>query len=127
MNLNSIIFGPQLIWMADIDNFDEISDDLLNFIYEYREKNPQSENISNINGYQSNKFVHKETFLSAINQKICNLSYNASEDLKFKDRNIYITSSWININDSPLCYNTEHCHDETFSAVLYIKAPEKKW
>lgn len=122
MNLIPIYSIP--LWQCEYPDFEDHKEIFLNAVKEYKEKNPSLQK-SNINGYQSLNNFHHAPELSPLFQYICQIAYKAILDLDFIDCDVALTSSWFNINDKKECMNSEHIHNEVFSGVFYLKAPDK--
>lgn len=122
MNLMPIYSTP--IWQAEYPEFEEQKEIILDACKRYKQENPISENKSNVGGYQSPKFLHSKEELAPLFNYISSLANYAAEDLNFIERDIFITSSWVNCNDSRQAMNAQHVHGDVFSGVFYLKAPE---
>lgn len=124
MNLMSIYSTP--LWQSEYPEFEEHQEIFLNAIRSYKEKNPTKETPrSNVVGYQSPDTLQNVQELRPLFEYICQLGFKASADLDFIDCDIAITSSWLNINDSRQCMNSEHVHEEVFSGVFYLSIPDE--
>jgi uncharacterized protein (TIGR02466 family) len=124
MNLISIYSVP--LWQSEYPEFEENKEVFLSAIRKYKEKNPTKKiPRSNVKGYQSPDTLHHVEELRPLFEYICQMAFRAIGDLDFVDCDIAITSSWLNINDSRQCMNSEHIHGEVFSGVFYLKAPDE--
>lgn len=113
------------IWQSEFPNFLEKKEEFLKAVKEYKEEtNNQGLIHSNVNGYQSLHELHSKKELGPLFDYICSLAKQSSKDLDFVDCDIFISSSWVNINDTRNCINTEHIHGDTFGGVFYLKAPK---
>lgn len=112
------------IWQTEYPNFEEEKDIILDACKRYRQENPESDRKSNINGYQSPKFLHSKEELAPLFNFICSFANYAAHDLNFVDRDVFITSSWFNSNDSRQAINAQHIHSDVFSGVFYLKIPD---
>jgi uncharacterized protein (TIGR02466 family) len=113
------------IWQSEFPNFLENKEEFLKSVKEYKEEtNNQGLIHSNVNGYQSLPNLHSKKKLSILFDYICSLAKQSVSDLQFIDCDVFISSSWSNINDSKNCINSEHIHGDTFSGVFYLKAPK---
>ena len=122
MEITSIYSVP--FWQTEYPKFEEEKQIILDTCRRYRQKNPISEYRSNVAGYQSPKFLHSQEELKGLFEYICYAANKASEDLNFIERNIFITGSWVNINDTRQAMNTSNVHGDVFSGTLYVKCPE---
>jgi uncharacterized protein (TIGR02466 family) len=122
MNLMSIYSTP--FWQAEYPEFEENKEIILNACKQYREENPNSDRKSNVSGYQSPKFLHAHEDLLPLFNYICSVANSAANDLNFIDRNIFITGSWVNYNETRQAMNSQHVHGDVFSGVFYVKTPE---
>lgn len=122
MNLMPIYSTP--IWQSEYAEFEEQKDIILDACRRYRQENPEPDRTSSICGYQSPKFLHSKEELAPLFNYISTLANHAAEDLNFAERNIFITSSWVNYNDSRQAMNSQHIHGDVFSGVFYLKVPE---
>jgi uncharacterized protein (TIGR02466 family) len=112
------------VWMSVFPEFDGYQETFLSCVENFKENNPQGEEKSNINGYQSPFTLQMEKQLSPLFNYICSLCLQATQDLNFVNCDVFLTNAWVNFNDSRNCMNTEHIHGETFSGVFYLKVPE---
>jgi uncharacterized protein (TIGR02466 family) len=111
------------IWQSEFPNFLEHKESFLKAIKDYKKETNEGLIHSNINGYQSPPNLHSKTELKSLFEYICSLSNKAVRDLDFIDCDVFVSSSWANINDSKNCINVEHIHGDTFSGVFYVDAP----
>ena len=121
MELVHIFSTP--VWISVLPDFEEQKESFLNSVRNFKEKNPQGEQRSNISGYQSPPTLQKEEELRPLFEYVCNMAMSAIQDLNFVESNIFITEAWVNFNDSRQCMNNEHVHSGVFSGVFYINAP----
>lgn len=112
------------IWRSEFPEFDKFQEIFLEKIKEFRKNNPESNTHSSVNGYQSPNGIHLMEEFSPLFNYICFMANQSADDLKFKDRDIFITSSWVNIADSKSSMMNFHRHEHTFSGVFYLKFPE---
>ena len=122
MNLTTIYSTP--IWQTEYPEFEEQKEIILDVCKRYRKENPEPDRKSNIGGYQSPRFLHAKEELAPLFNYIAALANNAAEDLNFVERDVFITSSWVNFNDTRQAMNAHHIHGDVFSGVFYLKAPE---
>jgi uncharacterized protein (TIGR02466 family) len=122
MNLMPIYSVP--LWQSEYPEFDEHKEIFLNAVKTYKDQNPSVQK-SNIAGYQSPDTLQGVEELRPLFEYLCQMGFKAVADLDFVDCDIFLTSAWLNINDTRQCMNIEHIHGEVFSGVFYLKAPEE--
>lgn len=122
MNLLPIYSVP--FWQSEYPEFEEHKEIFLDVIKKYKEENP-SVKKSNIAGYHSPETLQQIPELRLLFEYICQMAFKAVADLDFIDCDIALTSAWVNINDTRQCMNSEHIHDQVFSGVFYLKAPDE--
>ena len=122
MNLISIYSVP--LWQSEYPDFEEHKEVFLNAVRTYKEENPSVQK-SNISGYHSPETLQQIPELRPLFEYICQMAFRAVADLDFIDCDIALTSAWVNINDTRQCMNSEHIHDQVFSGVFYLEAPEE--
>lgn len=118
MNLMSIYSTP--IWESNYPEFETHKDVFLNILREYKEENPSLTDI----GYRSPNKIHHIPEFRNLFEYICQMGFKSCLDLDFVDVDIAVTSAWLNINDSRQCIINDHVHNEVFSGVFYLQAPE---
>jgi len=124
MNLMPIYSVP--LWQSEYPEFEEHKETFLNAVKEYKNQNPIKETPkSNVFGYQSPETLQHVEELRPLFEYICQMGFKACADLDFIDCDIALTSVWLNVNDSRQCMNHEHVHEDVFSGVFYLKAPEE--
>ena len=99
--------------------------EFLEAVQEFREQNPVGIHKSNVVGYQSPMTLTNEPRLSPLFEFVTQLAIKANLDNQFVDCDVYITSAWVNFNDSRAAHNHEHVHTDTYAGVFYLKVPEK--
>ena len=120
LNYNSINLFPTIIHQFDVNGFDEIQNQLIDYAYEFKNKNPEGVNFSNYGGWQSPNFdVNDE------NDLLQSFIINCLSNFPNIDKSInFDVDAWININ-KPGDYNTKHHHPNChLSGVLWVKASE---
>ena len=125
-NVQSKLYFPSQVVSGDIENFAAQGHKLVNWIYDYRERNPETANISNEGGWQSSDKWFYETepsfdpWMFLFKQELRELL----EYYRLDTQNIELTSMWINIGPK-YSYNVTHTHKPThLSGVWWIKIPE---
>ena len=109
---------PVPIHQFDVNGFSEIQDELIDYVYKMREKDPVGHTISNCRGWQSSCFSleNQEDILQSFLAKCLGKFPCIKETV-----NLYV-SAWVNINP-PEAFNTKHNHPTSdLSGVLWIKS-----
>ncbi len=121
LNYNSINLFPTIIHQFDVNGFDEIQNQLIDYVYEFKNKNPEGVKFSNYGGWQSHDFIINNNN-DLLHSFLINCLFNFPNIHKSIN---FSVDAWININ-KPGDYNTKHNHPEShLSGVLWIKAPEE--
>jgi uncharacterized protein (TIGR02466 family) len=110
-------------WQSEYPDFEEHKETFFSAIKEYKEQTPTTKR-SNIGGYQSPNTLHYVEELRPLFEYICQMGFKACADLDFVDCELAITAAWLNVNDSRGCMNCQHVHNDIFSGVFYLSAPE---
>ena len=120
MNLSysNINLFPSVIHQFDVNGFNEIQDELIDFVYNMREKDPVGHTISNRRGWQSSCFsIDNE---DVVLRKF--LTNCLAEFPPIKKSVRLFVSAWVNINP-PEAFNMKHNHPTSdLSGVLWIKS-----
>ena len=119
MNLtyNTTTIFPTIIHQFDIGGFEHIKEQLIDYSYNLKNKDPEGTKLSNHGGWQSTAFpvTTKEDVLQSLLINCLSKFPSVSESV-----NITI-SAWVNINKTG-DYNVRHIHpDCDLSGVLWIK------
>tara|TARA_B100000287_G_C20346675_1_gene668036 strand:- start:43 stop:660 length:618 start_codon:yes stop_codon:yes gene_type:complete len=112
---------PTIIHEVKVNNFESIQDDLINFAYREREKDPKGVALSNRGGWQSqsNYNTDDNILLSTIRKTIESYFRNGVFNNKTQ---IVFDGLWININGKGH-WNETHSHPNcNFAGVMWIKA-----
>lgn len=123
MNIIQVFSTP--IWNSDFPDFQNQKQTFLQAVTEFREQNPQGISKSNIIGYQSPMNLTNEPRLAPLFEFVAQMGMKANFDNQFVDCDVYLTSAWVNFNDSRAAHNHEHIHADTYSGVFYLQVPEK--
>ena len=120
MNLSysNINLFPSVIHQFDVNGFNEIQDELIDFVYNMREKDPVGHTISNRRGWQSSCFSidNEDDVLKKF------LTNCLAEFPPIKKSVKLFVSAWVNINP-PEAFNMKHNHPTSdLSGVLWIKS-----
>ena len=79
------LFFSTPIWVSKIDDYENLNDDMLNYIYGLQNKDPQGIIKSNFNGWHSKNFNLKEDipakFISSIGKNINTVMNDMNWDL----------------------------------------------
>ena len=120
LNYKTVKIFPVPIHQFDVNGFSEIQNELIDYVYKMREKNPVGNTISNRRGWQSPCFS-----LQNEDDALQNFLINClSEFPPIKKSVELFVSAWININP-PDAFNMKHDHPTSdLSGVLWIKAPK---
>jgi uncharacterized protein (TIGR02466 family) len=117
-------YFPSLILKKEVDDFENIKSELLQWIFEYQ-KNNQSINRSNIGGWHSTSNIFNyddfKKYSDLIKKEVDFCLTNILNDFSFR-----IFESWINVNGKG-DFNLTHTHPESdFSAVLWVSSIGEK-
>ena len=116
---------PIIVHQFEIEDFENIKDDLLEYVYGERENDPKGIWRSNSGGgwHSQNNYHEFENVLNRVLQK--NLErYFLNQDIFKSSVDPHIVGLWININGKGN-YNIKHMHPEChLSGTLYLKVPE---
>jgi len=124
MNILQVFSTP--VWQSDLPDFSEHRDSFIDSSRAFREKHPDGITKSNLGGsYQSPMNLTTEPAFAPLFEFVAQMGRKAAFDMQFVDCDTYITAAWVNFNDSRSAINYDHVHQDTFSGVFYLKAPEK--
>ncbi len=120
LNYKTTPIFPIPIHTFVVNGFNEILDELIDYAYELRKKDPKGVSISNRGGWQSSGFEVKDE-----NDKLHNFLFNCINGFPHINYKVnFLIYAWININ-KPGNYNVKHLHPTNdLSGVLWIKAPQ---
>ena len=120
LNYKTNLIFPIPIHQFDVNGFSEIKDELIDYAYDYKKKEPKGVSVSNRGGWQSEGFevINEDDVLQLF---LINCLSNFPPIKKSVELRGY---AWININ-KPGDYNIKHVHPtNNLSGVLWIKAPQ---
>ena len=120
LNHNIINLFPVSIHQFDVNRFDEVKDELINYAYDLQKQNSVSRQISNRGGWQSPLFKvnNKDDVLHSFLIKCFTKFPTIKESVKI------FAEAWININ-KPGDYNIKHLHPTCdLSGVVWLKVPQ---
>ena len=120
LSYSTLFIFPIPIHYFDVNEFSKIQNQLIDYCYNLREKDPVGNIISNRGGWQSHPFKvenHNDILHNFLIKSLTNFP-NIKKDVKFS------VTAWININGNG-DFNLTHCHPtSTLSSVLWIKCPD---
>ena len=111
---------PQQIAYDNIENFEDIQDSLVQWMYHYQKYNNNSK-VSNKGGWQSaSKQIFSDDGFRMFEEPIVSTIFKIAAEFKF-DGSLNIVQMWMNINP-PHSYNITHRHPGAqLSGVLWVK------
>ena len=118
LSYNTVNIFPVPIHIFDVNGFSEIQDELIDFVYKMREKDPVGHTISNRRGWQSSCFsIDTEDDVLKLFLTNCLAVFPPIK----KSVKLFV-SAWVNINP-PEAFNMKHNHPTSdLSGVLWIKS-----
>ena len=120
LSYSTLYIFPIPIHYFDVNEFSKIQNQLIDYCYNLREKDPVGNIISNRGGWQSHPFKienHNDILHNFFIESLTNFP-NIKNNVKFS------ITAWININGNG-DFNLTHCHPtSTLSSVLWIKCPD---
>ena len=121
LNYNTINLFPSVVHVFDVNGFEEVQNELIDFVYTMKEKDPVGKKISNRNGWQSSGFSlenEEDDILQSFLAKCLGKFPPIKKSVKL------FVSAWANINP-PDAFNMKHNHPGAILAgVLWIKCPK---
>ena len=108
---------PISIHQIDVDGFDEVKNNLINYIYNLKNSDPTGVKKSNYGGWQSSLFeLDRDNLLQKFLLKCLN-------NLPIHQAYSVDGNYWVNINP-PNSFNVKHNHPQTdLAGVLWINCP----
>ena len=124
-NLKSEFLFPTQVVSGTIEDFDSFKQDLIDWIYKYKENDPGISKISNKRGWQS---VSKEVFtdegFEPFKDKLIPCVTELTNEFHVV-RQMDLVQMWLNVN-GPFSYNVSHRHPGCdLAGVLWIKQTPK--
>ena len=118
LSYSTINLFPSSVHMFDVNGFDEVQDELIDFVYNMREKDPVGHTISNRRGWQSSCFS-----IDNENDVLKKFLTNCLAEFPPIKKSVRLfVSAWVNINP-PEAFNMKHNHPTSdLSGVLWIKS-----
>ena len=125
MNKPNLLF-PTPIWTIQLDNFENINEDMFNFIKESQRNDERGIKRSNNKGWHSKDFDMKkaepQTFIKNISPSIEKVMTDMNWEKE--KQSIKISNMWAIINTGGST-NSRHQHgNSTISGAYYVRAPE---
>ena len=120
LSYNTVNIFPVPIHQFDVNGFSEIQDELIDFVYKMREKDPVGHTISNRRGWQSSCFS-----IDNENDVLKKFLTNCLAEFPPIKKSVRLfVSAWVNINP-PEAFNMKHNHPTSdLSGVLWIKCSD---
>ena len=120
-NLKSEFLFPTQVVSGTIKNFNTFKQDLIDWIYEYKNNDPGISKISNKKGWQSlSKEVFTEESFEPFKDKIIPCVTELTKQFYIEQR-MDLVQMWLNVN-GPFSYNVSHRHPGCeLAGVLWIK------
>ena len=115
---------PTIIHEISVKNFKSVKKELVDFVYDQQENDPQGVTFSNMGGWQSQPiyFNHNNILLSIVSETL--RSY-FNQNVLDMSKGINFEGLWININEKGN-FNSSHNHPGChMSGVFWIKTPPK--
>ena len=120
LNYKTNLIFPTPIHQFDVNGFSEIKDELIDYAYDYKKKDPKGVSLSNRGGWQSEGFeiINEDDVLQLFLINCLSNFPPIKESVQLRGY------AWININ-KPGDYNIKHVHPtNNLSGVLWIKCLE---
>ena len=118
LNYKIVKIFPVPVHQFDVNGFSEIQDELIDYAYDLKKREPEGVSISNYGGWQSPDFIvnNENDVLQSFLSKCLGKFPTIKESVR-----LYVTA-WININP-PEAFNMKHNHPTSdLSGVLWIKS-----
>ncbi len=120
LNYKTNLIFPIPIHQFDVNGFSKIKDELIDYVYDCKKKDPKGVSLSNRGGWQSEGFeiINEDDVLQLFLMNCLSNFPPIKESVQLRGY------AWININ-KPGDYNIKHVHPtNNLSGVLWIKAPQ---
>ena len=120
LNYKTNLIFPTPIHQFDVNGFSEIKDELIDYAYDYKKKDPKGVSLSNRGGWQSEGFeiINEDDVLQLFLINCLSNFPPIKESVQLRGY------AWININKHG-DYNIKHVHPtNNLSGVLWIKCLE---
>ena len=120
LNYKTVKIFPVPVHQFDVNGFSEIQDELIDYVYKMREKDPVGHTISNRRGWQSSCFS-----LENEDDILQNFLTNCLSEFPPIEKSIKLfVSAWININP-PEAFNLKHNHPTSDLSGIFSNADNK--
>ena len=121
-----LLFFSTPVWVSELSNYKNINEELKEFIFIEKSKDPLGKRKSNVNGWHSNEFSLQDDklkkFLNSLTPKIHEATIDMGWDLT--NQVVKITSMWSIINKQN-SFNERHHHgNSALSAAYYVQADD---
>lgn len=124
MNIVQVFSTP--LWESNLPDFEVHRESFIDAARDFRKANSEGIHKSNLGGsYQSPMTLTKEPTFAPLFEFVAQMGMKAAFDMQFVNTDTYLSAAWVNFNDSRSAINYDHVHQDTFSGVFYLKAPEK--
>jgi uncharacterized protein (TIGR02466 family) len=112
---------PIVVHNFDFLNFKNLQNELIEYAYKEKKKNPKGVQKSNRGGWQSSNIgISKNIIVEELFKSIVN--YFQSNDILIKDTSLKVTNIWINVNGKGDCNNKHQHPGADLSGVFWIKS-----
>ena len=120
LNYSTTNLFPSVIHQFDVNGFDNIQNQLIDYAYNLKKKDSEGVIYSNHGGWQSPSFIVKDE-----NDLLHSFLINCLSNFPNIDKSInFEVDAWININKKG-DYNEKHNHpNSNLAGVLYLKCPK---
>lgn len=122
MDLLQVFATP--MWESQYPLFESHKETFIQAVRKFKKENPEGMLRYNINAYQSPMNMTQVEELSPIYDHCIQMALKASFDLQLVNSDVYLSAAWVNFQDSQSGMQTEHVHQDTFTGVIYLEAPE---
>ena len=120
LSYNTVNLFPSFVHVFDVNGFDEVQNQLIDYAYDFKKRDPVGVSISNQGGWQSPSF-----FINDENDVLHHFLINCLAGFPVIDESYNIKiDAWVNIN-KPGDYNMKHFHPGVdLAGVLWVKVPK---
>ena len=120
LNYSTRNIFPSIVHVFDVNGFNEVQNQLIDYAYDLKKKEPVGVSISNQGGWQSSSFSVNDE-----NDVLHHFLINCLAGFPVIDESYNIKiDAWVNIN-KPGDYNMKHFHPGVdLAGVLWVKVPK---
>jgi len=120
------LFFSTPIWTFKIDNYEEVNEEIYNFILNLKKQDPKGIRVSNINGWHSQNFDLKSSTISRFVNLISPNINTVLNDMNWETETqvIKLSNMWAIINEKDGLNERHHHGNSAISAAYYVRAPE---